>query len=432
MNNDVKDLMLAKKEKINEWLEYLDNEEDDVIWIQKNRAFSTGLYNIIYQLLKNESNNFLKKQEELVNSIGQYINNRDRLKVKEIVNKLKKLDDGEKINDDIDFNNLDQIISNIDNKLEQLKQEELEGKTSEEQEFSNITNSITNSFKESKTNDVIQENLNGNVGNILISKSEYEILKKIEKETLKIQRRDFALIINSGAILPVLHPDYNNNRVKIEIIDINNQNIEIAGTKYTIKTQILFNKIRTYVDKNLDLLIDWSKKETNHFLDNNAYNDGKSSNIKIKYGQLLVNINGQVSGELGKNVEDFINNIKELIIRESNFNDKDYIISSLNENNEIENNNSYLDDNDKIVNLLVDKIEKLENGKQFSILELINLNGIVNSKDIDLIKISIDTLKKLDEKGIEIKSTNTGVVGLPQGITYIKVGTKGNIIEIPN
>lgn len=175
---------------------------------------------------------------------------------------------------------------------------------------------------------------------------------------------------------------------------------------------------------NIYLLIDWSKKETNHFLDNNAYDDGKSSNIKIKYGQLLVNVNGQVTDELGKNVEDFINNIKELIIRESNLNDKDYIISSLNENNEIENNNSYLDDNDKIVNLLVDKIEKLENGKQFSILELINLNGIANSKDIDLIKISIDTLKKLDEKGIEIKPTNTGVVGLPQGITYIKVGKK--------
>lgn len=29
MNNDIKDLVLAKKEKISEWLEYLNSEEDD-------------------------------------------------------------------------------------------------------------------------------------------------------------------------------------------------------------------------------------------------------------------------------------------------------------------------------------------------------------------------------------------------------------------
>ena len=52
MNNDVKDLMLAKKEKINEWLEYLNSEDDDVIWIQKNRVFISGLNNILYQLQK--------------------------------------------------------------------------------------------------------------------------------------------------------------------------------------------------------------------------------------------------------------------------------------------------------------------------------------------------------------------------------------------
>ena len=133
MNNDVKDLKLVKKEKINEWLEYLNSEDDDVIWVQKNRVFSTGLYNIIYQLQKNEPNDLIKKQEELINTIGQFINSRDRLKVKEIVNKLKNLDNGNEVKDDIDLNNIDQMISDIDSKLEDIKQEELEEKTPEEQ-----------------------------------------------------------------------------------------------------------------------------------------------------------------------------------------------------------------------------------------------------------------------------------------------------------
>ena len=325
MSNDVKDLILAKKEKINEWLEYLNFGDDDGIWIQKNRVFATGLYNIIYQLQEIESNDFIKKQAELINTIDQYINTRDRLKVKEIVDKLKKLDDGKEIIDDINFNNLEQIISNIDDKLEQLKSEEMEGKSPEEQEkineqwnkdekeFNDIANSIVNSLKVSKTNNVIQEESSDN---ILISKKEYEQLKKIEDETLKIKRCDFALIVNSGSILPVLHPNYNNNRIKIEIYDIDNHSIEIDGTQYTIKTQILFNKIKSFIDENLDLLIEWSKRETNSFLDNNFYDGGKSSSIKIKYGQLFITIDGQVTGDLGKNIEEFINHLKKLILKE--------------------------------------------------------------------------------------------------------------------
>ena len=627
MNNDVKDLMLAKKEKINEWLEYLNSEEDDVIWIQKNRVFSTGLYNIIYQLQKIESNDFIKKQEELVNTIGQHINNRDRLKVKEIVNKLKKLDDGEKINDDIDFNNLDQMISNIDNKLEQLKQEELEGKTpeeqkqiieqwdKEEQQFSDITNSMINSIREStikeiaksvykylgieinefnvdrleelnatifmpkdsirgiggvivgddkthltcgslhpldyyieefkngkrddeiknddlgeekinsirqavvsnlkewlnflnveqndpnwksrnnlflnridvslnilkntKDNKIVLEqidlikdiidylekndrenvkrivdtlykltdeykidmiknesisnnidNLKQNSSNVTLPKLEYDRLRKIEDDLLKIKRCDFALIISSGAVLPVLHPNYNKDRIKIEIFGINGCDITIDGKRYIIKTQILFNKIKSLVDDNLDSLIDYSKKETNDFLNNNAYDGGISRNIKIKYGQLLISINGQLSGEIGKYVEEFIDNVKQLIIDESNLNDKDYIISNLSDDKLTKNQEDSLNDNDKIVDLLVNKIENLENGKQFSILELINLNGIASSKDINLIKISVDTLRKVQEKGIEIKPTITGIVGQPQGIPYIKVGKKDKDKEV--
>ena len=175
MNNDIKDLLLAKKEKINEWLEYLSSEDDDVIWIQRNRVFCTVLYNIIYKLQKVASDDFIKKQEELIYNIHHYINNRDRLKVKEIVNKIKDLDNGKEICDDTDFNNYDQVINDIDNKLEQLKKEKLEGKTPEEQEkineqwnkedkiFNNIASSMINGFKENKIKN-LAKNLFENMG----------------------------------------------------------------------------------------------------------------------------------------------------------------------------------------------------------------------------------------------------------------------------
>ena len=43
-----------------------------------------------------------------------------------------------------------------------------------------------------------------------------KIIKKFEEETLKIQRCDFALIVNSGAVLSATNPNYNNGRIKTD------------------------------------------------------------------------------------------------------------------------------------------------------------------------------------------------------------------------
>lgn len=172
-------------------------------------------------------------------------------------------------------------------------------------------------------NDLKLENSNDTV---ILSKEEYEKLKRFEGETLKIQKCDFALIVNSGAALPTTHPNYNNGRIKIEIFDINNNNIEIDGKKYNIKTQVLFNKIKDFIRDNLNVLIDWSKKETNFYLNSNVYEDGNSKNIKVKYGQLLINVDGQITGNLGKNIDEFINCLKDLILKEIDKGDKDYMM----------------------------------------------------------------------------------------------------------
>ena len=364
---------------LNEWLNYLNIEQNDPAWKPRNNLFLNRI-NVSLDILTNINDNEMGLQlMDLAKTIPNYIDKEDRENVKAIINKIKELANGNGIN-------------------------------------------------KTKINYVNKENLDDS---IKISKYEYELLKKYEEDSYKMQRTDFALIINSGAVLPASHVNYNNDRVKLEIYDSNNHNIEINGEKYIIKTQALFNKIKSFIDNNLDLLIDWSKKETNYFLDNNAYDGGKSRNIKVKYGQLLINVNGQVSGELGKNIEDFINKIKELIISGSISNDKDYMIYSLIENNQIEKNNSY-SDNDETVNLIVNEIEKMDDGAYFNFMELVNhfielANVNSNSKVINLNKIYDAVLIKLEESNINIKPVITNSTSQSQEKLYIKVGKK----EIP-
>ena len=65
----------------------------------------------------------------------------------------------------------------------------------------------------------------------------------------------------------------------------------------------------------MNVLIDWSKKETRAFLDENAYEGGTSKTIIVKYGQLLITVDGQVQGDIGENVGLFINYLEELLIK---------------------------------------------------------------------------------------------------------------------
>jgi len=92
--------------------------------------------------------------------------------------------------------------------------------------------------------------------------------------------------------------------------------IKIDGKEYSIKNQNLFNKIKQFVTDNLDILISWAKKQTNYYLDNNVYDGGKTRSIKVKYGQLILNVNGQ-NKEFGALCDEFINEIINIIINES-------------------------------------------------------------------------------------------------------------------
>ena len=136
-----------------------------------------------------------------------------------------------------------------------------------------------------------------------------ELLEIYEKEGLS----DYFIKLYRGLVLPLDHPSYNDDRVEIEIYDREyNENgdykIKIDGQQYKMN-QIIFDKIKTYIDENIRMLIDLSIAETTDFLRKNGYYGGISGSIRIKYGQLLVSLDGQAyiyDEKVNKVIEDII------------------------------------------------------------------------------------------------------------------------------
>lgn len=169
---------------------------------------------------------------------------------------------------------------------------------------------------------------------IYIEKQEYNFLKQQDEDLYKMKRADFVIKIYSGAVVPSTHPNYNNDRIKIEIfsfdfIKLGDYLIQIDGKEYNIKSQNLFNNIKKFVSDNLDVLIGWSKHQTNFNLNSNGYEGGKSRSIQIKYGQLVINVNGQVS-DLGSLCDEFINEIKTMIITDGDKTNENFIEENMN------------------------------------------------------------------------------------------------------
>lgn len=139
-----------------------------------------------------------------------------------------------------------------------------------------------------------------------------------ETEYEQDQKYDFILKLYSGV---VTIKENGTGIIDIAIysddfIKAKKYSIKIDGKEYSIKNQNLFNKIKQFVTDNLDILISWAKKQTNYYLDSNVYEGGKARNIKVKYGQLILNVNGQ-NREFGSLCDEFINEIVNIIINES-------------------------------------------------------------------------------------------------------------------
>ena len=154
-----------------------------------------------------------------------------------------------------------------------------------------------------------------------------------DEEYRKEQYSDFMIKLYKGAVIPKEAPNYNKNRIEIEIYsskldEIKESKIQIGGKDYTIKSQNLLNKIKDFVSKNLDILINWSIHQNNFNLSNNLYEGGMGRTIRIKYGQLTINVNGQVM-DIGESCDKFINEIVSLIINEGDKTDEDYTTNAI-------------------------------------------------------------------------------------------------------
>lgn len=389
------ELKKQKSDKIKEWLEYLDNNnEDDILWKQKNRVYASSVPDWLYLMAKEKQDDIIDKQYEIAQPIAKYINELNREKVYSIVKQLNDLENGKTINEfHFDY---DEIISQANKKIAEIEKEELDGKSEEEQ--------ILLKEKWQKEDEELKKIFNNNFyvindDKITITKKEYDQLKYCQEDLYQIEEfispsNDFSIKLKSGSVLPMTHPNYHNNRIDIEILDIEKYSIKIENKEYRINFDVL-KKIKEFINKNLDVLIKHSLSQNKKFMLNNSLFGGTRT-ITIKYGKLIISIDGQVVGEIGEFCKNFINEIKDIIINSD-------IIEVTNDNDTI--------------NLLVEKIKLLPNGTEFTISQLVDV-------DTDkVLSISIDTFKKLEEQGIKIKSKfgEGAIVGLPQNTTYIKV-----------
>ncbi|MBQ7141411.1 MAG: hypothetical protein IJO32_07925 [Bacilli bacterium] len=330
-------LTKLKKEKINEWVKYLDDNNDgDWLWKQKNKVFSSKLPNILYSMGKLERDEIVVKQTQIVRLVERYINKLDKNKVYDMIKLIQSLD----YNENINMKEINDMINNysLDNETEEQEYAKELVENAEK-----IIKTMEQNIDNAQVNEQPRK-INNKIPKVEIDKHEYARFKKLEQEYMDFKFVDFAIKLYSGSIIPIGHPNYNNDRIDIEIFGLEKYSININGEKYNIKNQQLFNKIKSFVSSNLDTLIKCSKAQNKLYLDTNSYEGGKSSEIKIKYGQLTIYINGQVKGNIGQFCEQFIDVVKKIIIEEgekTNFHYFDEMIVKIKEQNKDDNDDEF-------------------------------------------------------------------------------------------
>lgn len=111
----------------------------------------------------------------------------------------------------------------------------------------------------------------------------------------KDNKFDFVLKIYSGYV-----PYDKDYAIKINIYSrdltrLDEYEILIKEKKYTINSSDFLNKLKTIIMNNLENLVKCSVAQTTDYIVNNSYDGGYYWNFKIKYANLIINIEGQIS-----------------------------------------------------------------------------------------------------------------------------------------
>ena len=385
--------------------------------LRKNTNFET----INEEILKNEIINMKTENEELkfcLNSIIKLLNK-----------KLFKILSNNNINNEKNKNkeleNQNILIKSLN---EELKNLELILSKSNERNPNSLKNSNKNEKQNDKLTKIKEKNKlndikNNKYKNELESKNEKELFKKIEELKNKLSNQQQTLnllnkeLIEKNQIINQIKSKQNfneiinrseNNNSKIEIEkytkelnfeDSNNQKIEENQKNNSIKGVNISNKnIQTKYENQMNseinnYEIDGNSKQMNNNIilreeNNNLKNINKElnskykemSNLKVKYDELLININ-----ELKKENAILKNKLNQSYISTSRNinNSKNKIINNFNYDNEIPNNNQIInnttisDNNDfKTTPMLYDNIYK----KNFAFDKMRRIQKLNNSE----------------------------------------------------
>lgn len=140
---------------------------------------------------------------------------------------------------------------------------------------------------------------------VKISKDYLDLLKEEEEELnfYEAQDSDFKIIIVSSLKLT-------ETVVDIKILSKDNYFIKIDGETYKLNDNML-KEIKNLVAKNLETLIRFSLSQDREYLANNyLLGSSVSTYIQIKYGNLIIKLEGQVKGE----IEEYCNNFKDKVV----------------------------------------------------------------------------------------------------------------------
>ncbi len=163
---------------------------------------------------------------------------------------------------------------------------------------------------------------------ITIDELEYKKLIRIAERDKEFQDCDFLIYISNGKILPILHPNYNDDRIFIKIKSMDDYNININGTEYKIQNAEQFYRIKELLTSNIQKLMDFSIQENKLF---NKYilNQIKKQLI-FKIGKLIIEVDGNVQGEIADFYDCLMDQISKIVTLPL----KDYIEYKLNNSTE--------------------------------------------------------------------------------------------------
>ena len=131
----------------------------------------------------------------------------------------------------------------------------------------------------------------------------------------------------------------------------------------------------------------------NHGIKENNY----KKTLKVKYGKSLIELDGNINGDISLFYDKIVNSIIEIIVSKENKMNKD-----------------------EIVKIILDKIENMESNTEFSIYSLVK--DIPNVNTNELFDITNNVLEEANKKNIKIisKMGENAIIGLPYNIPLIK------------